>query len=486
MSLTGVNIDIKATIKDLAVIGFGNTGERKVQVFEARNYANVFGDNDLANVVMENEEFDGKFIFDTEGREPEVINYYYTFGLVVDIAEYYPDICDIELTSVQSRYGNISFGALVHDKTKLLYLINVNSPLVRDNLFFDTIRYTVRDNASGEETSASVSFSRYKENLSFNDIHVELSEFYTGIIEVDLNDYNALMSDWTVTSFGPYNTDLIRDVRLSENNNRKVRITVAKECACWDCDQTRFAVYIQNQSDPSVAPYEFKYYVNLVKPCTDFVANPIHVIITGDVPEFVDIDIAAYNIGADAMLITAGEVDDSRGDLNQTSYKDLRYEFNRDTAGYWDRHYAEDSFAYTVKDRATGVNSTATVTISKRPGDARSGSSASGVLPTTPGQDYQIRIESELFKTGNTPTIPSVSTYEGFISIKDNYDNVVSLDASISIEHTIIPPPASGLHYFSGIVAGSFVTGRIKFTNTDFVSDAEGTMLMNPDGILNF
>ncbi len=158
MSLAGANTNITATIKDLAIIRLGNTDDFGITIFSARDYADVFNDDGLAQAVSTLEDVDGVFLFEemAGGPRPEPPKNYYTFGLVFDISKYYPENCDLEVLMVQSKYNASSFGTIVHDKTKIIYLINFNGRAWNDDNFRETLKYTVRDVQTNEEAVGTI------------------------------------------------------------------------------------------------------------------------------------------------------------------------------------------------------------------------------------------------------------------------------------------------------------------------------------------
>jgi hypothetical protein len=485
MSFSAIDINIKATISDLSVVGV-NLQTSTLTVFSARQYINTGSTDNFFETLGLVEDIDHIFNEDDSDdygvaspRDPDTdpetptkaaFRYRYVMALVVDLKRYYPELCRLQVLAVESRFNDRSLLSVIHGNSQIVYLINPHSDHWKATNAADTFNYTILNSDTGEMGTATITLERFADYPEFNDVYVELGPFTTGVVQIDLEKYNPAMAEWSVLGFGLRNPELISSISVAPDNPRSIILNLAQECSCWECNWTDVEVFIQNNAPGPDEGNVFKLYVNLVKPCTSFMANPILIEVVGEVPEYVDINVAFNNPHALVELLEVDQTDDNRGEVMFTPFlNSIRYLFNRSTS-YWDPLFREDIFAYHIRNKATGAKAIANVIIRKI--DITTSSSGSEL---TFERSYPILPGSTLYKVA---PITAFAKYEGTILTEDNEGNQISLQAHISIQTApvIMPKP------FTGTLAGATANGSISMSNLSIVTDPEGSPLLITGG----
>ncbi len=477
-----VDINLKVNISDLAAARINAlTGE--TALFEARRFVNLSSVEDLKAAL---ETLDGLNLDNDDEDSEEGVGH--TLAMVIDVPKYFPEHRNIKVLAVGAKFDAKSLTiSIVGNKIVYIPAISDDSPWSQEDTVNDNFYYTVQNADTGEISSATVLISRFKEYTGFEDVYIELNPLYSGTIEINLEKFNVLTSEYAVTGFGVYNTALISGISVSPSNPRGIVLTLLNECACWECDWTSFEVFIKKWDVESAQFLDFKLYVNLTKLCDEFVANVIEIEVEGNLPNYIDIDVAVYNSHAFIELLQVDTPYTERGDITYTPFANMvRYTFNTGS-GFWSPERQQDLLIYNIRNKATGINAKSYVVIRRK----QSGGSSSGQT-LNPSQSYQLQSSTMLRKSaigpyfaagpggplggGLTPAMAAAASlfYEGIIVTLDDEGNKISLSAHIEINHST--------KAFTGRISGADAEGTINYDNMMPALDPYGTLLKNISG----
>src|ERR1043165_3089698 len=389
-SLAPIDINFKFSIQDFAIVKM-NYEEGYLDIYPSRSYIGyetgdpAFDEFIDALQVLENLQGLGSGDGTDGGR--------FLPAVLIDIRKYYP-ACGINVIAVESVFDRKKMLiGIDEEKHKMLYYLNPTD-VWEDSEQSDSFWYTVRNENTGEIATAKVNLTRVDIFLPY-DIYVELNPLYTGVIKIDFRRFyrNVEESAGQIVSIGPYNRELIRSVTQDPGDPYSLKVVLATTCDCWDCDWTDFELFIKGTLPETGETLESKVYVNLIKPCDNFLANLIEIDIEGSVPEYIDIDISVYNSHALIQLLQIGNVADDRGEIvYSTSSNKARYVFNRDS-GYWNDSPVQDMFMYNIRNKANGLKAKSYILIRRK---ASSSSSSGPVLHFS--TDYPIIAGTALYK----------------------------------------------------------------------------------------
>ncbi|HWB64575.1 MAG TPA: hypothetical protein VG603_13760, partial [Chitinophagales bacterium] len=386
--LVALDISLKASLQDLAITRImPDSGE--ISVYRARNY--------VYTTCNPGKEFLSSLIA-LEGLTGATGDYLLT--AVIDIQKYYSNSCSLKVVAVGTDFNDKSMAVQISDDgKKILYWYNVNASGWSDINVTDSFLYTIKDTTTGEVATANINLSRYSFFVP-NDVYIELNPLYSGIIRIDLRKFIDASLDFTATGAGIFDTNLISKITIDPQDPQVVIVYLINACCNWDCHWTDFEVFLRVTDSKDNTQTGSKIYINLIKQCEIFIANPIEIEISGDVPSFVEIDIARFNPHAFVELLQVGYTSPDKGMAGVNAPLNfVKYDFNRDS-GFWSADFAKDIFEYSIRNRASGAIAKSYISIRKSGASSSSSYGAGGGINYA--TSYNIGPDTTLIKQGST------------------------------------------------------------------------------------